>query len=496
MIGERLGKWAIYKELGRGGMGRVYLAQEEMTGRQAAIKVLAAELAQEAGFLHRFQREIETLRTLSHPNIVSFYEAGFENSLYFYAMEYIEGQSLDEVVHKEGRLPWKEVLDLGLQVSKALKHAHDHGIIHRDIKPANLLRTPTGLVKLTDFGIAKVFAGTHLTATGGVVGTAEYLSPEQASGKQVTKRSDLYSLGVVLYTLVTGRVPFTGASFVELLHKHRYAQFDARGEIALDLPYELDEIICQLLAKEPEQRPADAMVLSRQLESVRNKLQRKDQPTALGPHGAPNALTLAENKAVIDLEDKPGPATLMSRLVRDELARQKQGGFVQRLANNPIALLLVLALCCGLIAWRLIGGEADDRNSGGNDTSASAPAAMSEAERFYRQGERLRAAGNPAEAKQIWQALIAVFATVPGEEEWVRRAQEGVAAIDSAAADSQRWDAIRARVAEGKKLAQAGQLDEAKKIWRGIDRLYGNDPAPAARTIVAQVRQLLDGGKE
>src|SRR5215475_13636989 len=129
MLGERMGKWVIFKELGRGGMGHVYLAQEEIGGRQAALKVLAAELAQDVGFLHRFQREIETLSKLDHPNIVRFYESGLENGLYFYAMEYVEGQSLVERLHEQGRLPWKEVLDLAVQLCPALKHVHDHGVI-------------------------------------------------------------------------------------------------------------------------------------------------------------------------------------------------------------------------------------------------------------------------------------------------------------------------------------------------------------------------------
>src|SRR4029077_16322883 len=133
MIGERLGKWVIFKELGRGGMGRVYLAQEELTGRQAALKVLAAELAQDVGFLQRFQREIDVLGRLDHPGIVHFYESGCENGLYFYAMEYVEGERLDVVLEKQGRLAWRDVLDAALQVCPALKHAHDHGVIHRDL---------------------------------------------------------------------------------------------------------------------------------------------------------------------------------------------------------------------------------------------------------------------------------------------------------------------------------------------------------------------------
>src|SRR5438874_2679791 len=226
MIGERLGKWVIFKELGRGGMGRVYLARDELAGTQAAIKVLAAELAMDVGFLQRFHREIESLSRLEHPNIVRFIEAGLENGHHYYAMEYVEGESLEAILLERGKLPWAEVLDIAAQLAPALRHVHDHGIIHRDLKPPNILRTPAGVIKLTDFGIAKVFASRHLTSTGGIIGTAEFLSPEQAAGKVVGKRSDLYCLGAVLYALLTGRPPFVGNNHLELLHKHRYGQFD------------------------------------------------------------------------------------------------------------------------------------------------------------------------------------------------------------------------------------------------------------------------------
>ena len=162
-------------------------------------------------------------------------------------MEYIEGLSLDQLLEEQSRFHWKDVLNVALQVAPALRHVHDHGIIHRDLKPSNLLLNAQGHIKLTDFGIAKVFASNHLTATGGIVGTAEFLSPEQAAGKVVGKRSDLYCLGCVLYKLLTGRTPFTGNSYVELLHKHRYGQFDRPIKFIPDLPLEIDEMICQLL---------------------------------------------------------------------------------------------------------------------------------------------------------------------------------------------------------------------------------------------------------
>ena len=206
MIGAQLGPWLIDSEIGRGGMATVYLAHADPppAGQPhvAAVKVLAAELAAEQGFVLRFEREIDIVRRLDHPNIVRFFESGVSDGRPWFAMEYVDGPSLDAVLEERGRLPWREVLNFACQIAPALKHAHDRGVIHRDLKPSNLLRAPDptgpGVVKLTDFGVASLFASRHLTVTGGVVGTAEFLSPEQAAGKPVTRRSDLYSLGVVL----------------------------------------------------------------------------------------------------------------------------------------------------------------------------------------------------------------------------------------------------------------------------------------------------------
>ena len=284
MIGVRLGSWIIDEEIGRGGMGAVYKAHcapdAEPGPPVAAVKVLAAELAVEVGFQQRFQREIDILRQVDHPNIILIYDSGLQSNRYFYAMEYVPGPSFEALRVEHGRVPWPEVLDLALQIAPALKHAHDRGIIHRDIKPANLLRSTDpfapGVIKLADFGIASLFASPHLTVTGGVIGTPEFLSPEQASGKPVTRRSDLYSLGVVLYTLVTGDTPFTGEP-LDLMHKHRYAQFDRPIRIVPSLPPDFDEVICNLLEKDPAQRPADAGVLARRLEKMQKKLARQQR---------------------------------------------------------------------------------------------------------------------------------------------------------------------------------------------------------------------------
>src|SRR5262245_4470787 len=263
MIGVGLGPLVIVTEIIRRDIGTVYRLSrpddDAPVAPQAGVQVLAAELAVAVGFQYRVRREIDIRIQLDHPSIVRFYDSGEKDRRFWYAMELVEGPSYDALRDSRGRIPWPDVLALALQVCPALKHAHDRGVIHRDLKPANLLRATTAdgapLVKLTDFGIASLFASPHLTVTGGVIGTPEYLSPEQATGKPATRRSDLYSLGVVLYALITGSPPFTGDP-IDLLQKHRFGQFDRPIRIIPDLPPDFDDIVCELLDKDPDRRPA------------------------------------------------------------------------------------------------------------------------------------------------------------------------------------------------------------------------------------------------
>jgi serine/threonine-protein kinase len=467
MIGSRLGKWIIDRELGRGGMGSVYLAHEEAEGIQAAVKVLAPELAQETGFLDRFQREIDVLSRLNHPNIVRFYESGIEEGKYYYAMEYIEGDSFEQLLIDRGRLPWNEVLDAALQICPALKHAHDRGVVHRDLKPPNLLLAPNGVVKLTDFGIAKVFAGRQLTRTGGVVGTAEYLSPEQASGKQATKRSDLYSLGVVLYTLLTGQTPFQGTTTADILHKHLYAQFDRPRKRVPEIPYELDEIVCQLMEKDPARRPADGLVLQKQLDSIRRRLERKAQATALEVH---REGTLADNSTEEELVGGPGPATLMSQLMRKELEKQKYGGSLSQWVNRPWVVLPLFLIVVGVLVWHF--GFQPGKPTDDPENVATVPES-SEAQRFYQRGLRLQRDGETEKARQIWQSIVHAFAGVPGEERWVKRAQQRLDELGpEPAANPSSRDSIKTALQNAQDAADRA---EAEKIWQALATLYPDD---------------------
>lgn len=265
---EQLGPYRIGRRLGRGGMGTVYAAINVQDEQPAAVKVLAAALSQDEGFRDRFEAEVESLRKLRHLHIVRLYGFGEQDGLLFYAMELVEGRSLEEELAAGRRFSWQEVTHVAIQTCRALRHAHDRGIIHRDIKPANLMLNAAQEVKLSDFGIAKLFGASGMTVEGGIIGTAEFMAPEQADGRAATDRTDLYSLGGVMYALLARRPPFRARTLPEMLQLQRFAEADPVRRYAPETPPELERIIAQLLAKEPEKRLANAGVLIRRLEAM------------------------------------------------------------------------------------------------------------------------------------------------------------------------------------------------------------------------------------
>src|SRR5712664_3278368 len=203
------GRYRIIRKLGAGGMANVYLAEDQELGRRVAIKILNERHANDDQFVERFRREAKNAAALSHPNIVSIYDRGEAEGTYYIAMEYLDGRSLKELIVARGPAPIHLAVDYARQILAAIRFAHRHGIVHRDIKPHNVLVDGEGRLKVTDFGIARAGAS-EMTEAGSIVGTAQYLSPEQAKGTAVDPRSDIYSVGIVLYELLTGTVPFTG----------------------------------------------------------------------------------------------------------------------------------------------------------------------------------------------------------------------------------------------------------------------------------------------
>ncbi|TWT90708.1 Serine/threonine-protein kinase PrkC [Pseudobythopirellula maris] len=264
---ERLGPYKIGRQRGKGGMGAVYEAESAETGERVAVKMLSPQLAVSAGFRSRFDSEIESLRTLSHANIVRLLGYGEEGDTIYYSMELIDGPSLEEQLAEGKRFSWRETAQIAAQVCRALKHAHDHGVVHRDLKPANILMDGER-VKLADFGIARLFGGASITMAGGVLGTADYMSPEQAEGKPVSERCDQYSLGAVMYALLAGRPPFRASSMPEMLQLQRFAEPEPVRRYAPDTPEQLELVICQLLEKDPTDRFPNTVVLAKHLEAM------------------------------------------------------------------------------------------------------------------------------------------------------------------------------------------------------------------------------------
>ena len=261
------GRYRIVRKIGAGGMADVHLAEDQELGRRVAIKILNDRHANDEQFVERFRREAKNAAALNHPNIVSIYDRGEAEDTYYIAMEYLDGRSLKELIVGHGPAPVKVAIEYARQILSALRFAHRHGIVHRDIKPHNVLVDREGRVKVTDFGIAR--AGTsQMTETGSIVGTAQYLSPEQARGGEVDQRSDLYSLGVVLYELLTGRTPFEGDTPVEIAMKHLSAMPQAPSELRRDIPHELDLVVLRALAKDPEDRYQSADEMEADLDRV------------------------------------------------------------------------------------------------------------------------------------------------------------------------------------------------------------------------------------
>lgn len=297
-------------------MGTVYYGVNAKTNKPVAIKVLSAGLAQHQRFRRRFDSEIQTLLKLKHPGIVQLIGSGEEKGLLFYSMEYVEGENLQQILRREKTLPWERVVDIAIEVCSALKHAHDFGVIHRDLKPANLMVNSQGKLKLTDFGIAKLFGALDATVEGSILGTADYMPPEQAEGKPVSVRSDLYSLGSVCYAALAGRPPFMGKNIPEILFNLRYGVLTPLKNLAPDAPKELCDLVEELLRREPSMRPPTVLVVSNRLQSMRAGLSKRAREKQTDKTEVRNLVEMTS----IDLNDVmiPGSDTAFSSMKQDD----------------------------------------------------------------------------------------------------------------------------------------------------------------------------------
>jgi eukaryotic-like serine/threonine-protein kinase len=266
------GRYRVLKRIGSGGMADVYCAEDNHLGRQVAIKVLHRRFAQDQEFVERFRREAKAAAGLNHPNVVGVFDRGEHEGTYYIAMEFLEGQTLKDIVTSDAPLPQERVIELGLQILQAAGFAHSHGVIHRDFKPHNVIVDELGHAKVTDFGIARAGAS-EMTETGSIMGTAQYLSPEQAQGHAVTATSDIYSIGVMLYEMLAGRLPFDGDSAVAVALKHLSEPPVPISQWRPDVHPALEAVVMAALAKDPSQRWQSAEDFAAGLEAARTQIQ-------------------------------------------------------------------------------------------------------------------------------------------------------------------------------------------------------------------------------
>jgi len=366
LIGEKLGSYRIESVLGSGAMGVVYKGTNEKTGRPAAVKVVSTEYAQGGKIRDRFDREAEILQQFRHPHIVRFLAVGRFKGTSYIAMEYIQGPTLEKIIADRGNLPWREVVELGIQICEALHYTHEFGVVHRDLKPSNLMVTADGKIKLTDFGIAKDLDATALTADRRTLGTAAYMSPEQIQGSPpVSHKTDLYALGVVFYQMLTGKPPFEGNTPIVLMHSHLNEPAPRPSTKIHEIPKALDELIVTLMAKAPKDRPFDAAAVGLKLTELRDKAGRGKSVAMVFPSSQPRAGKPARAAAAVGSSGAaaatPEPSqkksrrsgTLSSLAGRDRTAAGPVFPWLSRAALETGLLVLALVLIGGFIGYKV-----------------------------------------------------------------------------------------------------------------------------------------------
>ena len=537
MIGTRFGEWIIDAEIGANAMGRLYRAHAADDPQlSAAIKWLTHPKAKTAEFEKHFLAQVDLLRKLKHPGIVTVLDGGVHSGSPFYVMEWLDGSDLQSLLRSGEKVDWREALAAALQMVPALRHAHRRSVLHRDLKPSNLFRCADGTWKIANFGVTKFFGDSLLTNSDNVLGSPAYLAPETAAGKPHTKRSDFYALGCLLYTLIAGRPPFTGVSVVELIQKHCFVLPERAIHFVRDLPEEIDRFVMKLLAKEPAQRPGSGTLLIHEIEAIWSALERRGMLSK-----KPILPAAPEEENDLPPEEVAALVRLPEPIPREPVSWQKRWYVV----------VPAFALCVLILFWAFLwrGPSADELMSKARPLLASEnpddwqtawseylePLSRkypdkyqdevreakqrideqgelrrafvtgknarytSEAQRFYYQGLRLVQAGEYAAARRLWENLNLAYGSIESEKRWVILAREGIQRLDDRgvplrpSSQASLADIVLPVIAEIHRLRAAGMGKEAERLRQALEFLYRDDPE---FPIVREMLQTAKGDKK
>jgi eukaryotic-like serine/threonine-protein kinase len=506
MSKRMIGPFELGDRLGAGGMGIVYRAIYTKTGVACAIKVLSPEASDSPQVQQRFEREIAILKKLQHPHIVKYYGGGKVGSQRFYAMELVQGGSLEAVLREKKRLPWEQALGYVRQIAEALEHAHAAGVIHRDLKPANLLIDQEGKIKLTDFGIARDTTATALTAAGKTVGTYAYMAPEQIRGKPpVDRRTDLYSLGCVLFEMLTGETPFDSDNAGELLVKHLQEEPLRVTSLAPDVPIWVEDLVFRLLEKEQEERYYDALALQVAIDDAISRISQQTSIAAATMAGA-SARTAAG-----------GDANPLAKKKRKK--KKDKSPFYEKAWFLGLCLLLLVG---GV--WWAVQPPGEDALMAKAETlmSASDPTQWvdaknkylpevlerfpegkhaaraqelldkaemhfaveqarnrgvrphkSEGERLFLEADKFERFGDRISALEVYESMVDLLASHPDERVYVLIAKREIAKITAEGGDKlNRQQILEEALLKAEALALKGNLFDARNTWNSIVTLY------------------------
>ncbi len=526
-----MGPFELERKLGVGGMGIVYLAKYLKTGQRVAVKVLSPDLMADHKVAKRFEREMDILKKLKHPHIVQYYGGSTSNNQRFYAMELVKGGSLEDILKKKGPVDWEQAIEYGIQIAQALEHAHAAGIIHRDLKPANLLLTSKGVMKLSDFGIARDTQSTALTAAGKTVGTMSYMAPEQITGKHpISAKTDLYAMGCVLFEMLSGRTPFLSETAPEMLFKHLDEDPPSIRDFNITVPIWLDQLIHELMEKDPSERPFDALAVQVKLEEVKEMVASQAsvaKQTAMGGGSS----TMMEGDA--DLTKILGKSKK-----KRKRKRQRQVPFYEKAWFLGLCLTGII----GLLAWgfwpaneqeRFVELEAPMASTDSKDwygveykladyladfpdsehaaqvqqwkdrvemdraeKQAERNAKMgrdaeSHAERLYMEARMFEKFGDRLTALQKFEGIPALFEGDEQARPFVNLARRQAKKInDSIGGQNDPAEFIKQQIEEADELYFQGEEAQARSRWQSIVSLYSNITEHEALVKRARARIL------